>query len=612
MAKSKRILSISLVILLLVTAFLSACNSSSGDSGSSQASSQSSAADSSIAESAGSESDAGSEESSAPAAADVPGFDDIQFPESLPSGIIMAEDGMYDYDDLTERYDIEIMLTNYGEQPYPADQDPVNQWISSQFNMDISLSAPATADYETTLSARFAADDVPDLLMLPTDGGKQRDYGFTLSDQGLLVDARNIYPYMTHSNKYTTQTMIKWSTNPNNGEIPFLTKYSIQDASVWGLAIRKDWLEKFGMEYPTTKDELMAYAKACTFEDPDGNGQNDTYFMTGNGNGRGWGMLDQFATMYGNPSAYAEGGQLQHQYFNGTRKAFLTLLSEFYNEGVLAPDWYTLDWEPGRALVANDKVGMVRWPVGALYQQYSKEDKQESLESLEVWDYWADPPIEGGRYNASGEPGFLWAFPKSKYGGEELDVAKIKRVAHMLDSMAAGNINYFQTIQGSVDEVFEAAGVPLEGHRIMEYTDDGLFYVNNPGLPPYTSESGRRQYEIWQQFGLCVTYQIDYADPSDPYLVKYAERTEQMYKIVNQEYPRWENTALLVSLSGAAAEAQVTNNDWVLAQEYAFVTGGRSLDDYDTFCQEWLDKGGKAIIEQTAEQLGVPVPDYAQ
>lgn len=537
-------------------------------------------------------------------------YEDIEFPDFLPSAIVMAQDGLYDYDDLTERYAIEIMLTNYGEQPFPAEQDPINQWLSNQFNMDLSLTAPAGADYITTLSARFAANDVPDLLMLPT---ANRNEAFTFSDQGLLVDARNVYPYLKHSNLYTTKNMVAWSTNPNNNEIPFVTKYAIQDG-VWGLAIRADWLKALDMDYPTTREELMAYAMACTFNDPDGNGQNDTYFMTANGNGTAWGMLGAFESMFGNPSAYADNGQLSHPYFNNVRKEYLTLLKDFYDAGVLAPDWFTLEWEQGRALVGNDKVGMVWWPVGALYQQYAGEDHKGDMDALNVWDYWVEAPIEGGKYGSNGNPGFLWCFPAAKYdaGNGELNTAKIKRVAHMMDTMTIGNINYFQTVQGSIDEVFEAAGMTIEKPRIMEYTENGTFFVNNPGTAPYTTDSGRRSYEIWQQFGLCVSYQVDYADPDDEYVAKMAERTAKFYQTVHMDYPRWENTGLLVTLSGEAAEAQATNTDWIVAQEYAFVTGSRDLNDYDAFAREWLNKGGKAIVTQTAEQLGVPVPDYAK
>ena len=48
-----------------------------------------------------------------------------------------------------------------------------------------------------------------------------------------------------------------------------------------GLVIRKDWLDKLGLEVPTTPEELLAVAKAFTEQDPDGNGKNDTYGLGG-------------------------------------------------------------------------------------------------------------------------------------------------------------------------------------------------------------------------------------------------------------------------------------------------------------------------------------------
>ncbi len=43
------------------------------------------------------------------------------------------------------------------------------------------------------------------------------------------------------------------------------------------IAYRKDWLDKFGMDVPTTLDEYYAFAKAVALEDPDGNSKNDTF-----------------------------------------------------------------------------------------------------------------------------------------------------------------------------------------------------------------------------------------------------------------------------------------------------------------------------------------------
>ena len=116
---------------------------------------------------------------------DVGSFDDIEFPESLPEKIVMGDGLDYSYDDMTEKYSIEIMSTSYGKSPLPVEEDPVNQWLSEKFNMDILLTSPSGEDYQTVVSTRFSANDYPDILMLPT-----REYGFTLSDQGLLMDAK--------------------------------------------------------------------------------------------------------------------------------------------------------------------------------------------------------------------------------------------------------------------------------------------------------------------------------------------------------------------------------------------------------------------------------------
>lgn len=48
-------------------------------------------------------------------------------------------------------------------------------------------------------------------------------------------------------------------------------------AHTYALFIRKDWREKLGMAQPQTWQELKELAHAFTFNDPDGNGKNDTY-----------------------------------------------------------------------------------------------------------------------------------------------------------------------------------------------------------------------------------------------------------------------------------------------------------------------------------------------
>jgi hypothetical protein len=52
--------------------------------------------------------------------------------------------------------------------------------------------------------------------------------------------------------------------------------YRARDAMRTAVNLRKDWLDKLGLEIPKTTDDLYEVAKAFTELDPDGNGVDDT------------------------------------------------------------------------------------------------------------------------------------------------------------------------------------------------------------------------------------------------------------------------------------------------------------------------------------------------
>lgn len=72
---------------------------------------------------------------------------------------------------------------------------------------------------------------------------------------------------------------------------PIILNNMSVDGRVWGLyrkrplgrfgyVYRRDWLERLGLSEPKTVDEFYEMLRAFTYDDPDGNGKNDTYGMT--------------------------------------------------------------------------------------------------------------------------------------------------------------------------------------------------------------------------------------------------------------------------------------------------------------------------------------------
>lgn len=125
-----------------------------------------------------------------------------------------------------------------------------------------------------------------------------------------------------------------------------------------GIFIRKDWLEKVGKEMPTTWEELYEVAKAFTLEDPDGNGVNDTYGLTGDGMGN----LRFFFASTGHSNRYwvkQEDGSWKHGALMEDNIEILEWLRKMYKDGYIDPEYVSTKWEESLQKFVSGQFGMV-------------------------------------------------------------------------------------------------------------------------------------------------------------------------------------------------------------------------------------------------------------
>ena len=550
------------------------------------------------------------------AVAEVPDFEDIEFAEVLPGGIVHLEDLDYSYDDMSKHYNISIMTENYGTPNVENQYDAIIYWLEQKFNVTIEYRSVDVLS--EVLPALAQADDLPDLFY---PASNSRDFAFGLDDAGKLIDAREIYPYMPLTTKYVTKAMLANSTNPVTGRIPFVTSYGIQDG-IWTNAVRADWLEQFGMEFPKNVEDVLEYAEAIKTQDPDGNGEDDTYLFAI------WSTMANWCqNAYGNAAPHVdEDGYLSHQYFNGVRYGFLTLCKELVEKGYVHPDW-NVDlngaWNRQKTLIANDKVGALYYPVSTLLGEICSAKGEYEGAVLEAWEVCEEYPFGDGEYKypAAGEPGYRWCFPKANYEDE----GKLLRVAHILDTCRAGGESYFATIQNSIDEVYQFYADNHEGVtknpnllRSMTYTPEGYFYITETDVTPENKDDnqymlGNIYVESYdggpiQQMGLAVAWQLTDPDPEAEHAAFNAKANEHVMHTAS--VPRYPNTSLMYTLSGEAAEANKAMGDWIQAREWAFILGEEELTEetYAAFTKEWLERGGYEIVAQMAEGLGAELP----
>ncbi|MBK9054848.1 MAG: extracellular solute-binding protein [Chloroflexi bacterium] len=187
---------------------------------------------------------------------------------------------------------------------------PPGDWIAYQIikdELNINLTytiIPTGGDGEAKLNAAAAPNDLPDLFQLVSTSNDVRGALLRMVDLGLVAPVDDLMPLMPqrtelHYNDPLALDLVTFDGQQYGlPEPPPLPKRE-------GLVIRKDWLDALGLAAPTTIEEVYEIAVAFTEQDPDGNGQNDTYGIGGFINGQGIGnRFDWILGAYGVPGVW--------------------------------------------------------------------------------------------------------------------------------------------------------------------------------------------------------------------------------------------------------------------------------------------------------------------
>ncbi len=142
----------------------------------------------------------------------------------------------------------------------------------------------------------------------------------------------------------------------------FLPKPDSADPTLYlaerkGLFIRKDWLEAVGMEMPKSWEELYEVCHAFTYNDPDGNGVNDTYGLTGDG----MGTLRYFFASTGSANRYWNKDAEGNWYFGALADENIKVLEwlrKMYEDGSIDPDFGASTWSTGLQKFSSNMFGV--------------------------------------------------------------------------------------------------------------------------------------------------------------------------------------------------------------------------------------------------------------
>lgn len=147
-----------------------------------------------------------------------------------------------------------------------------------------------------------------------------------------------------------------------------------QHQVVW---VRQDWLDKLGLELPTTLDDIVNIAKAFIEQDPDGNGEKDTiglpldstYIMGNFGRDFGADPIANYMGSYARQWYLDDNGEVVYGSLTPETRNALEYLAQLYADGVIDPQFAVRE---EKEAVISGKCGIFfgSWCTGPLRQSY--------------------------------------------------------------------------------------------------------------------------------------------------------------------------------------------------------------------------------------------------
>lgn len=151
----------------------------------------------------------------------------------------------------------------------PGEDDLVIAELEKRTGVKINMiSVLSGTDYSTKLNAMIAAGNVPDVFY--TNISSIQEY----KEAGLLANVEDVLTAVAPNVVEDTKDVIYQVACNKEGEVYMVP--SMIKGYAPNLNIRKDWLDNLGMDMPTDLESYREVLNAFTYNDPDGNGKDDT------------------------------------------------------------------------------------------------------------------------------------------------------------------------------------------------------------------------------------------------------------------------------------------------------------------------------------------------
>lgn len=488
----------------------------------------------------------------------------------------------------SEQVSAEVSESVEGEEPYEitlmASYSKIGAagqiWLDDvceKLNITINWVLPGGSGYEDSLQLMMVDDEKPDAVLIPDSWLK----GTTFSEgceYGIFTDISQLLPEYSDLMAHTAQASWEALDIFNDGRIWGIPRSTMMRAD--GFCLRKEWLDNLNIDYTEgdylTADELFDILYQFTYNDPDGNGADDTYGLKAYSKADGtlctglntiFGIGDNEAwAEYDDEVMYLKYSQKQDNY-----KEYLAFLNKCWEAGIMDPDAFSID-----ATVSNQR-----------YEAGMYGCRQEFPGNMDVIVDDKSPQSYVFVPGVVAEEGDVYGFPNYStgiwyYWAITSECERPEKVLELFDYMlsdeqwtnlsACSIEGYMFTIDDEGNYDFSLRDAMTDDEKVvgplgdMVRRSDGAEFFINKALPKAERDRIAKLIDIT--------------------LENYVPALDRGYR------PEKANDPILIEY-----------NSYMIDKENKIITGEEPIEYWDDVLQGWYDAGGTEYVQQMQDYI---------
>ena len=450
--------------------------------------------------------------------------------------------------------------------------------LEEKFNVDIKPLFYEENKFNDKKTMLMAGGEIPDLIyeLDPLHVVQDVDQEFVVEVpyETIKEYAPEYYAYLS---EYAPAAWIYSRYEDKNWGVPNFNHSHMESQQA---IYRGDWLKKFGLEVPKTLEEAHTALYKFANEDPDGNGEKDTYGIT-----TGQTNASFFSSVFGAygclPFNWQEvDGKIVYGGVTDDCKEALKTLATWYSEGIIHPEFFIKSVD-----ISTEQIGADF--SGGYQNTASKASKVGKLKEINPKGELVYGFLPTGPDGESGSRKWGRACHVASFGKTEGYGVKVPRMLEIIEGIFTDK------------ELYKEIRIGKEGvnwEKANPNTTSGDNFVMLPGFGGNSVDETRlagldKNFAAPAMFTPVATdYDTYMSTKSDAFKAYVSEWTDEKYCLTDYFFK--------VDVVPSSVDYFMDLSAKQMALMTEIIQGVKPVEAYDEFIQLWENGGGKIMTEE--------------